>query len=118
MTGDAVAALDWTADENGRSNSSAEFQRLVAEVARLIRDEAHSLLSGNTEGAARLIMAQLAHVHGLGPHPDAAEVERLLREVAGIGLYAYEDPSNFWNDPKREEMLGKLRVLSSTEAVK
>lgn len=56
----AQGAPDWTKD-------SPEFLRLCGEVERLIRGEAHSLISGNAGATARLIMAQLAHVHGLAP---------------------------------------------------
>lgn len=60
--------VDWTVNpKTHRSNSSPEFQRLVSEVAHLIQDEAHNLLSGRVESAAQLIMAQLAHKHGLAP---------------------------------------------------
>jgi hypothetical protein len=58
---------DWTLDSEGRSNSSPEFLRLCDEVERLIRSEAHSLIAGRADIAARLIMAHLAHVHGLKP---------------------------------------------------
>lgn len=67
---------EWTVDPaTGRSNSSAEFNRLVREIARLIRSEAHHLLAGRTETTAQLILAQLAHEHGLAPTalPDAPE---------------------------------------------
>ena len=57
---------DWTV-KDGCANSSDEFERLTREIARLIRDQAHQLLHGNTEAASRLILAQLAHVHGLAP---------------------------------------------------
>lgn len=63
--------LHWTCNENGVSNSSKEFQRLCDEVERLIRADAHSLISGNADSTARLIMAQLSHVHGLAPPPPA-----------------------------------------------
>jgi hypothetical protein len=59
---------DWTRDpETGRSNSSLKFELLVETVAGLIRSDAHTLMSGNAESTARLIMAQLAHVHKLAP---------------------------------------------------
>lgn len=63
----APTTPDWTADASGRSNSSPLFEAMIEEVARLIRQEAHFLLQGDTESVARLIMAQLAHKHGLGP---------------------------------------------------
>lgn len=64
MTG---GKLDWTCDNTGRSNSSQKFQRLCDDVERMIRGDAHSLIAGNAQSTARLIMAQLAHVHGLAP---------------------------------------------------
>ena len=59
---------DWTDHpKTGHTNSSPKFEELVKEVTRLIRADAHSLLAGHADMTARLIMAQLAHVHGLGP---------------------------------------------------
>lgn len=66
---------DWTRDpETGRSNSSQEFLALVAEVERLIRNHR---LGDNPRDTAVLIMAQLAHRHGLALclSADAAEGE-------------------------------------------
>jgi hypothetical protein len=60
---------DWTA-QDGRSNSSPEFNRLTEEVARLIRDSAHDLIAGRADRVAELIMAQLAHKHGLAPRKE------------------------------------------------
>lgn len=68
---------DWTVDpKTGRSNSSEKFSELVAEVQRLIRSEAFQLISGNHEPTARLIMAQLAHVHKLSPLAESAPQAR------------------------------------------
>ena len=59
---------DWTVDpETGRSNSSQRFNELCVEVERLIRGDAHALIGGRADKTAGLIMAQLAHVHGLAP---------------------------------------------------
>lgn len=64
----AMARLDWTIDpKTGQSNSSDAFIALCNEVERLIRGDAHALISGNAGSTARLIVAQLAHVHGLAP---------------------------------------------------
>lgn len=64
-------AHDWTATSGGASNTSPEFARLVGEVDRLIRQSGHTLLAANgTRTVAGLIMAQLAHVHGLAPRPE------------------------------------------------
>lgn len=57
---------DWTEHE-GRTNCSPLFECLVIEVARLIRGDAFALLDGGADRTARLIIAQLAHVHGLAP---------------------------------------------------
>lgn len=59
---------DWTMDpKTGRTNSSVRFEGLCDEVEDLIRGGAHSLIAGQAGNVARLIMAQLAHVHGLRP---------------------------------------------------
>jgi hypothetical protein len=58
MSEKTVAEKDWTV-KDGRSNSSVEFESLVGTIVNLIRSEAHSLICGSTESAARLIMAQL-----------------------------------------------------------
>lgn len=58
---------DWTRGKDGRSNSSPLFNALIKEVARLIREDAHILIAGRAEDTAGLILAQLAHVHGLSP---------------------------------------------------
>ncbi len=62
---------DWTLKDN-RSNSSDEFLALCNEVERLIRDSAFHLISGQADMVAGLIMAQLAHVHGLVPRKTKA----------------------------------------------
>lgn len=58
---------DWTV-HNGRSNSSPAFERMVAAVTLLLSQ--HSLAQ-RPEDRARLVMAQLAHVHGLRPSEDS-----------------------------------------------
>jgi hypothetical protein len=58
---------DWTCDERGASNSSPEFLAIVAEVERLIRDDAHMLIGGRADATARLIVAHLAHRHLMTP---------------------------------------------------
>ncbi len=63
---------DWTCDEKGRCNSSSEFNRLVARVEQIIRNSAHSLINGDVNGVACLIVAQLAHVEGFAPASQAA----------------------------------------------
>ena len=61
---------DWTA-ANGRTNSSPLFNELAGEIGFLIRDSAHSIVRGNTDAVGRLILAQLAHKHGLAPAREA-----------------------------------------------
>ena len=57
---------DWTIGPGGRTNTSAEFEALVYVVEQLIRNSAHTLISGGgPKEVARLIVAKLAHVHGL-----------------------------------------------------
>lgn len=63
----ANSATDWTADENGVTNSSEAFCQMVAEVERLIRDDAYMLIAGRADRTAVLIMAHLAHKYGLRP---------------------------------------------------
>ena len=75
-------ADDWTIDpQSHRSNSSPEFMRLVEHVDRLIRNSAFDLIGGRTLSVAGLIMAQLAHVHGLAPRVPRAKARR--GKVAG-----------------------------------
>ncbi len=70
--------IDWTIDpETGKSNSSELYLSLVQEVERLIRNQAHDLISGNANGVARLIVSQLAHQHGLSPLVDKADTVEL-----------------------------------------
>lgn len=58
---------DWTRGPDGRSNSSEEYLKAVAAVERMIRNSAFSLINGQVHDVARLIVSQLAFVHGLGP---------------------------------------------------
>lgn len=64
--GDRVAEGigDWTI-KNDVYNSSALFVSLSEDVAQIIRNSAHALLNGDADDVGRLIMAQLAHKHGL-----------------------------------------------------
>ncbi len=64
----AMAKLDWTINpDTGQSNSSDAFNAICDEVERLIRGDARNLIAGSADSTARLIVAQLAHVHGLAP---------------------------------------------------
>lgn len=60
--------VDWTIDpETRRSNSSPRFRALADHVELIIRDSAHDLIGGRTDRVAGLVMAQLAHKHGVLP---------------------------------------------------
>lgn len=57
---------DWTIAD-GRSNSSPLFVALCEEIEKTIRGGAYSLIAGDAGSVARVILAQLAHTHGLRP---------------------------------------------------
>jgi len=59
---------DWTADENGRSNSSEMFIVIVTHVEDLIRSSGSQIVNGNIRGVAGLIVAQLAHKFLMEPN--------------------------------------------------
>lgn len=59
---------DWTVDPiSGCANSSRAYVELCGHIERLIRGDASNLIAGQAGRTAGLIMAQLAHVHGLRP---------------------------------------------------
>jgi hypothetical protein len=70
----AAVLQDWTVGPEGRSNTSARFLKLMSAVERLILDSGHDLIHGRANTVARVIMAQLAHVHGLAPKDAVAPV--------------------------------------------
>lgn len=57
---------DWTV-KDGRMNSSDRFEELIERVDEIIRSSGHDLIHGRSRVVAGLIMAQLAHEHGLAP---------------------------------------------------
>lgn len=67
-----LSPSDWTAGPDGVANTSQKYLDLVMEVERLIRSDAHQLLSGREDRTARLIVSNLAHKYGLAPRPDGA----------------------------------------------
>lgn len=70
---------DWTAAD-GISSTSDMFNELVQAVAELLEDQAHALIQGKTERVAGLIVAQLAHRHGLSPNtPGVAPTATIVR---------------------------------------
>lgn len=59
---------DWTVDpQTGQANSSPQFLQIVEVVENLIRDEEPSLIRGDVESVARLIVAYLVHRYELRP---------------------------------------------------
>jgi hypothetical protein len=83
-----VPVAEWTVDpETNRSNASPEYLHLVDEVAHVIRESAYFLLDGRPGGVrkiAGLIMAQLAHVHGLAPAGSTSELEGERARVGAL----------------------------------
>ena len=70
--------MDWTVNpETGRTNSSSRFEHLVEEIARMMRS-VH--VGDDPRSVARLIVAQLAHVHGMVPGETAKCVGCLPKE--------------------------------------
>jgi len=63
-----IKERDWTCDENGVYNSSQAFNEISEVIHRIIRNDAHMLLSGQSLQTARLILARLAHRYGMAPH--------------------------------------------------
>ncbi len=90
---------DWTINPiTQRSNSSDKFEELVAEVRRLILDSSHLLLRGQADSVARLIMAQLTHVHHLEPaSPLQSQQEEPVIEGKIInGRHHTQDQLGIW----------------------
>jgi hypothetical protein len=104
MSARLVASLElgypnWTTSEDGRENSSAEYRRLRIAIEDLLCDGgAVTVLSPAwVESKAGLILAQLAHVHNVGPlpprrggttiHPQESEdQETWVRHVHGFNI--------------------------------
>jgi hypothetical protein len=80
-----VQPRDWTRDEHGRSNSSAEFRRLAGDVGHLIRSSAHDLIAGRADVVAVRIMAQLAHKHGMAPASELGRYQDTIEEIKRDG---------------------------------
>jgi hypothetical protein len=60
---------DWTCDRYGSPNSSLLFRKICKEVERIIRDDAHGLISGHADTTAQYIVSKLAHIYGMKPTP-------------------------------------------------
>lgn len=84
---------DWTVDpETGRSNSSVLFLELEARIAEIL---GCCRLGESPRAPARLILAQLAHVHGLAPlhrPPETTTRNRphqvtVVRGSTGLAVY-------------------------------
>lgn len=68
----AANTHDWTAID-GRTNSAPEYLALIDAVDTIIRGCSHALIGGRSRAVAGMIMAQLAHQHGLTPATRNAE---------------------------------------------
>ena len=69
---DQPTGPDWTTGEDGVPNASAAFAKIADEVEAMIHESAHFLIDGRADEVARMIVArmivaQLAHKHGLRP---------------------------------------------------
>lgn len=94
--------MDWT-ERDGRSNSSELFHHLTREVASLIRDSAHDLINGNVDSVARMIVAQMAHVHKLGP----------MEEEPEPGAHTHEQVDTGWGYTCDRGVLGMLEAVNA-----
>lgn len=88
--------FDWTM-RGGHTNSGREFTFLITEVERLVREGAHSLLNGRADQVARVIMAQLAHVHDVGPLERGRDHARDVLVLAA----AASVPDTYWHTDSR-----------------
>jgi hypothetical protein len=89
---------NWTTSEEGRENSSAEYRRLRMAIYDLLRsgDGGFVLNTSWVLDKAGLILAQLAHVHNVGPlppkqsrttiHPQESEEDSWIRHVHGFRI--------------------------------
>ncbi len=68
---------NWDVSPEGRSNDSILFREIVKMIAAIIRNDATTLLSGNTNSTARLILSQLAH----GPYRMAPTLPTATTEL-------------------------------------
>lgn len=59
---------DWTVDpDTNRCNSSEQYRYLVDQIEQTILNSANDIVRGRTKTVAGLILATLAHTHGLAP---------------------------------------------------
>jgi hypothetical protein len=92
-------APSWTASDEGRENSSPAFTHLEREIEKLLCNGAAGMVMSHTwvKNTARLILAQLAHVHNVGPlppkqsgktiHPQESEDQQpWVRHARGFNL--------------------------------
>lgn len=67
---------DWTVGPHNKSNTSQVFNVLVADIKRIIRNDAATLIARRADATARIIAAQIAHVHHFVPSKTAKEIAR------------------------------------------
>lgn len=74
------SAHDWTADPTtGRSNSSKSFREMVANVEKILRESASSIVNGDLTAVAQTVVATLAHQHRLSPPLNTKTVHEIIR---------------------------------------
>lgn len=98
---------DWTVGQSGRSNSSAQFLGLIRAVERIIRSSGHDLIQGRAGTVARVIVATLAHEHGLEPGPIPEDVA--LRRFDSLRRYPVLMRGN-WAEPVGVMRLPHLEI--------
>lgn len=67
---------DWTVGPKNKSNTSQTFNALVADIERIIRNDAATIVAGRANLTARIIAAQIAHSHHFLPSKTAKEIAR------------------------------------------
>lgn len=113
---------NWTMGPEGHFNTSEMFLEIVGSVAEVMKSHR---LGDNVESMARLIVAHLAHQHGLAPRlvdhkpPSIKSVHmnNLEDDVKKLlGMFPYNDSANScWNDAYFAQ---SLRVKYGEEAVR
>lgn len=83
QTGRLKIPTDWTV-KDGVCNSSEQYLLLVDAVSSLIRSSAHQLIAGDTRGVAGLIVAYLAHRHGMKPRAGRRQAKKSSRKKGAV----------------------------------
>ena len=79
QTGRLKVPTDWTA-KDGVCNSSDKFHELAEDVDTLIKTSATWLIEGNSRRVAVMIVAYLAHMHGMQPRAVLRRAKKSSRK--------------------------------------